>query len=212
MCARFLITLFILATTTSVISCRKPTPMVYSFGVQPANGRVGVDSIRFLANEGLPVTASIMWSFGDGTTSPDFSPTHLYTAAGTYTATLEVDGIISTPVSITISPALTSAHTPAMAGIRVWQRTEHFEPLYWHYFTDTFGITVLDQGSIRFRNSNFYCTGIETYAPKTLTFRSSIPQESIIYYYETDSIAYRSYQLLPPPYEHGYYEVVIHAP
>jgi len=51
------------------------------------------------------------WNFGDGTSSPSQSPSHTYSSAGNYTATLTVTD--SKPVSDTESIAITVTATPA---------------------------------------------------------------------------------------------------
>lgn len=55
--------------------------------------------------------AAYSWNFGDGSTSTEQNPTHVYTANGTYTVTLTVSdnkgatGEISHPVTVTAAPA-----------------------------------------------------------------------------------------------------------
>ena len=41
------------------------------------------DTVHF--SHDLPASYSLLWDFGDGTTSNDFEPSHFYTASGTYT-------------------------------------------------------------------------------------------------------------------------------
>ena len=61
--------------------------------------------------------ASYAWTFGDGTTATGVNPTHVYTAAGPETVTLDVTdnlGLASSPVSQNISP--TAANQPPVAA------------------------------------------------------------------------------------------------
>jgi PKD repeat protein len=45
------------------------------------------DTVHFTHD--LPSSYSLIWDFGDGTTSNDFEPSHFYTASGTYTPSLQ---------------------------------------------------------------------------------------------------------------------------
>lgn len=45
---------------------------------------------------------SFLWNFGDGVTSTDISPSHIYTAGGMYTVTLMIDSLFWINKSITI--------------------------------------------------------------------------------------------------------------
>ncbi len=69
-----------------------------------------VSTIQF--NNKSAKSGSLEWDFGDGTTSTEANPTHLYTAAGQYDVTLTIDGVGSKtyPLMIyDISPSLTVA-------------------------------------------------------------------------------------------------------
>lgn len=54
--------------------------------------------IAFSADVGGTDPVSYLWDFGDGTTSTDASPTHMYTLAGTYTVSLTVTNMFGTDV------------------------------------------------------------------------------------------------------------------
>jgi glucose/arabinose dehydrogenase len=74
--------------------------------------------------EGQPIT--FLWTFGDGSTSSEANPVHVYARAGQYTVRLEVsDGVTSTqapPISVTLGNAPTATilnptnATPFRAG------------------------------------------------------------------------------------------------
>jgi PKD repeat protein len=63
------------------------------------------------------------WNFGDGTTSAEQSPTHPYTAAGTYTVTLTVSNVAGTSVpataTITVAVPPVAAFASAPSGLTV---------------------------------------------------------------------------------------------
>jgi len=65
-----------------------PQPVVVDFELTPASGSkpLLVDFTPIL--DGAPVTYA--WDFGDGSTSTEEAPSHVYYAAGTYTVTLAV--------------------------------------------------------------------------------------------------------------------------
>ena len=74
----------------------------------PTNGVAPLDvSFTADATGGKP-PYSFNWDFGDGETSTDQNPTHTYTTAGTYTATVEVvdslGGSITSTQQITVHP------------------------------------------------------------------------------------------------------------
>lgn len=197
----------------AIIGCKKQKiTSAYDFSFSPGSGYGGVDSVTFLPDAGVPANASLEWDFGDGTTSTVPMPTHLYTVAGNFTTSLKVNGTLSAQHSIPLLPPINSGHTAAMGGTRIWQRTEHQEPVYWYYYTDTIALDIIDQETIKFNNRTFYCTGIDKYEHNTLYFNSAVPQEHITYYYQTDSIAYRYYEQFAYPYEHAYFEVIMHTP
>jgi len=56
------------------------------------NNCVGADISFNNTSQGLPNVVSVLWDFGDGTTSVEESPVHTYTSTGNYTATLTLTG------------------------------------------------------------------------------------------------------------------------
>lgn len=75
-----------------------------SSGVEPV-------SVAFTGNAVDPdgSISYTLWSFGDGTTSTDPNPTHVYTCKGNYTASLEVADDRGAVTSATVSVAVASA-------------------------------------------------------------------------------------------------------
>ncbi|MDG1331831.1 MAG: PKD domain-containing protein [Crocinitomicaceae bacterium] len=83
------------SVTREIYLYREPT---IDFGLLPGLQCVPFNA-QFVNSSDAETTAYYTWDFGDGTTSNDVSPSHLYTAVGNYpvTLTLEtVDGCIST--------------------------------------------------------------------------------------------------------------------
>ncbi len=54
---------------------------------------------------GVPPDTTYLWDLGDGATSTDFEPTHVYTAAGTYTVTLQACNTAPSPQCDTYAEA-----------------------------------------------------------------------------------------------------------
>ncbi len=78
------------ATRSVVVVVPPPIPPVASF-TPPANPRAG--QLAAFVNQSTDVDGTIVshdWDFGDGETSTDTSPTHVYTEPGEYTASLTV--------------------------------------------------------------------------------------------------------------------------
>jgi hypothetical protein len=78
-----------------------------SAGVEPV-------SVSFTANAVDPdgTIASVLWSFGDFTTSTSLNPMHVYECDGTYTATLEVADNRGAVTSASVTVTVTSAGGP----------------------------------------------------------------------------------------------------
>jgi len=106
-----------------------------------------LDELEFLFE---PPTYSFFWSFGDGATSTNQSPTHIYMADGSYTATLVVsDGLSFATNSITIqagTPQLKGRVTAAGEFILTWpawatefalfSMTDFSTPIIWSMVTN----------------------------------------------------------------------------
>ncbi|MGA7614452.1 MAG: PKD domain-containing protein [Thermoanaerobaculia bacterium] len=66
-----------------------PDTVTADFTVDPLIGTAGVTNFRFTDRSTGPITGRV-WTFGDGMTSSDVSPTHVYASAGTYGVALTV--------------------------------------------------------------------------------------------------------------------------
>ncbi len=99
------------------------------------------------------------WNFGDGATSTETNPVHIYTAAGTYTATLTVTGVggsSTTQRTITVLPATarTGGYTlDGFGGLHPFQVGNSAPPPaakggpYWKGWDIARGVAVLADGS-----------------------------------------------------------------
>jgi len=95
-----------------------PTLVVASTGANPNSGTAPLSvSFNPTVSGGLP-QYSYSWTFGDGGTSTDASPSHVYTTAGTFTATVvvtdteTVSQVKSSNTAITVTwPSLSVAGT-----------------------------------------------------------------------------------------------------
>lgn len=113
------------ATKTSSVTATPPHQApTASFEPGVAGLSVTFDSSASAASGAATIT-EYAWTFGDGATSTEASPTHRYASAGTYTATLTVTdnlGAVSTPVSreVTVSHAApVAAFTTSPTGLTV---------------------------------------------------------------------------------------------
>lgn len=106
----FYYTLGILLLITSAIGCKKtknetpahPTSSTYhiSWSYQPVSGVPSYANLYpFAFTSDAPATSTYLWTFGDGATSTMSTPTHTYSALGTYTVTLTVNGEVSNMVT-----------------------------------------------------------------------------------------------------------------
>jgi PGF-pre-PGF domain-containing protein len=73
---------------TKTITVVQPTAPVASFTSNPTTGTAPLSVAFTDTSAGLPVPTSWSWDFGDGSNSTDKNPTHVYSAAGTYTVNL----------------------------------------------------------------------------------------------------------------------------
>jgi gliding motility-associated-like protein len=71
------------------------------------------ESAEFTVDADLPII-SAQWNFGDGSTSSDINPTHLYGTAGQYNVDLTVTTALG---SVTATRQLTISESPTVAGL-----------------------------------------------------------------------------------------------
>ena len=90
-----------------------PQPVPVGFNIFIASRSVCLGSSTQFNITGNQDIVSANWNFGDGTTSTDLSPSHLYTAAGTYTVTVNAQSTSGsvTQTSRTVIAAIPVAHT-----------------------------------------------------------------------------------------------------
>jgi len=78
-------------------------------GAQPASGRLPLAVQLTASVSGGTPPYTVRWEFGDGATSTELNPSHLYSAAGTYIATLtaeDAEGLTGTSsASVSVSSA-----------------------------------------------------------------------------------------------------------
>ena len=94
------------------IDVQYPAPEA-AFSLDPASGTYDL-SVQFTDGSSGPID-SWMWDFGDGSTSTEQSPQHVYTSAGTYSITLTVEGPGGSD-SLTCSDCITVLHPAPSAG------------------------------------------------------------------------------------------------
>jgi hypothetical protein len=92
--------LAVVATKTELFGDKNTAPELCQSAIFPGAALVGITVNRFdiqgCDNDNDPLT--YRWDFGDGATSTLQSPTHLYTAVGTFTATVIIsDGNVDAP-------------------------------------------------------------------------------------------------------------------
>ena len=196
--------------------CRKNTSTLQSsnltFHFSPYSAFSTLDTVYFYADDStIPAHATIEWTFGDGHSASGHSASHAYAVSGNYVATMKVNNNDSVQSELYIRPYLTSPHTLAMGGMRIWHTILNMNGSI-QYSTDTFAIQVMDAGVVKFQNTTFFCENIDTSSFKGLTFHSSTFFATLSYYYIQDSIEYYQYTSFPPPLEHGFDIRIIHSP
>jgi PKD repeat protein len=90
--------------------CRSPMTAV-TVSVSGANFSSTANNLSVDFTDLSTGASSWAWDFGDGNTSTQQNPTHVYASAGTYTVTLTVDGNTSCPFTQTITVGPTSVTT-----------------------------------------------------------------------------------------------------
>ena len=92
-----------------------PPPVTASFSATPTNGQAPL-AVHFTDQSSGPVT-SWSWNFGDGALGTAQNPSHTYSYAGTYVATLTVTGSSGQTGSAYHTIAVTQPITPAVLSI-----------------------------------------------------------------------------------------------
>lgn len=92
-------------------------PFDFTVSGTPAAGH----SVNFSSN--APSGSLFAWNFGDGTTSGDATPTHTYSANGSYEASLILNNDSTHIIKKTISIFANAVYLAGMAGDRMWHHT-----------------------------------------------------------------------------------------
>ena len=123
------------ATRTIVITSASAPPIITSIGASHNSGYVPLTVEFTVAAQGTPT--SWAWTFGDGGTSTDQNPTHVYETAGTYTATVTVsnaDG--DTTASVQIDVLAVTGLPPVIISIGTTTPTTGAAPLTVEFTAD----------------------------------------------------------------------------
>ncbi len=104
------------------VACKKTgkTTVVYDFSYSGSQYRGQTISFTSTA----PSTSTFRWTFGDSTTSVAPAPTHIYTAPGTYSVSLVVNGDTTHTITKTIGIGIDSTTIAAITGSRVYHHTK----------------------------------------------------------------------------------------
>jgi PKD repeat protein len=92
-----------------------------AFSAEPARGRAPL-AVAFTDESLGSETATRTWAFGDGATSGERDPTHVYTQAGVYTAELTVAGGGCESKAVTVAPIVVEplGEEPVAGAIAFW--------------------------------------------------------------------------------------------
>jgi PKD repeat protein len=131
-------------TAATAISVAAPAAPAVSFTASPASGTAPVSVV--FTNTTTGQVTSWAWNFGDGTTSIVKSPTHVYSTAGSYKATLTATGpggtvskTAATAVRVSASNDTTPPSTPAGPAATPVSSTQI--KLAWTASSDNVGVT-----------------------------------------------------------------------
>ena len=134
--------------------------------------------------------SSYLWNFGDGSGSSLAGPDHIYSAVGTYSVTVAVDGgsvVASTTLSITPGANI-------FEGTRTWSNGHYREIQYGGHDTTralndtTFTITGVNDSTINVWGKNIFYTSSRNsfYDPA-----ASYPFEAPEVWYDRDTIYFK---------------------
>ncbi len=160
------------------------------------------EPIQFSNN--IPECKSIMWMFGDGTSSIERNPKHIFTQAGNYNIIIIVDGDSSNKKQLNITAFfhINNPYNPAivaqMANSRNWDvtldsvnRTTLARTKYKTY-TETFAIQVLNDSTLVFKTDTVVAYNRNLGVYDAYIFGALNPKEfeykNLYYYFAQDSI------------------------
>ena len=112
-------------TDSILIGGLPPCQAAFTYSVNPSSNL----TLNFLnTSTGNPVNC--IWSFGDGTSSNAYSPSHSYASAGTYTVTLNITGPSCN--STTTAIVVVGGNTPCQASFTVFPDSVNPMSFYFH--------------------------------------------------------------------------------
>ena len=103
-------------SVTPIVVTLPPLPIV-NFSIAPAGGDLPL-TVHF-ANRTTGMVDSWAWNFGDGNTSTEKSPSHVYTQAGNYTVTLSATNQGGTGTKSSATPVGVTLPAPPLANFSV---------------------------------------------------------------------------------------------
>lgn len=109
----------------------------------------------------VPSDSSFNWNFGDGTTSTDSTPSHVFHTAGTYSVTLTVNSHAASSVTEQVTIANDPVYTHAMAGMRVWHDTGYLflsapSTTAYPHPDASFALSIISDAEVAFNGRSTY--------------------------------------------------------
>lgn len=117
-------------------------------------------------NNSMPIGANydILWNFGDGNTSTEISPTHIYEEAGVYSVSLSIESPLGCEVSADYPGLITILESPeagfslnpnelSSANPTVQVNDESFNAIDWRYNFNNQGTATIANPSFTFRDT-----------------------------------------------------------
>lgn len=165
------------------------------------------DTISFHFSASLPSGINLLWTFGDGTTSTDSTPYHVYSTAGNFTVKLTVNGNPSNPdIFKTISIYQDPVYTHQMTNTRLWHGTSQVYPTntnndtagtstYTTLADQSFALQYIDEVVVDYNYTPFnYDPSLSSNDVIVYSIASAYGYYSTIYYYhDKDSIVINYY-------------------
>jgi hypothetical protein len=157
----------------------------------------------------IPEGASLLWNFGDGSTSTDYRPIHKYFKRGLYKITLEV----KTDTTYTITKNINiEIHPFRFAAARHWTGTDITGPLEAPYPPIVVNIedTLLALNIHSDSTISFFTTPLmyHRYSPDTnILFFSAFGQVELTYDIKNDQFSFYFYQSWGAGQASGYREI-----
>jgi PKD domain len=169
------------------------------------------DTIYFRFSAYLPASGvSYLWTFGDGTSSTDSTPYHIFNSSGNFVVKLTINGNPADPniwESITIYKD--PVYTHQMTNLRLWHGTEHDYYLYDSAAYNvrktlpdsSFAIKYIEQVTISLDHKYTFDPSLSSGNVIVFSYGTSSPYLSTIYYdHVKDSLAvylFNTYQAGP---------------